>query len=420
MSQTTHSYTPPSRPYVGPQPVVNIGTLGHVENGKSTLVLALSGTWTAKHSEEMKRGITIRAGYADAAFYKCAECGTYGTAEICFRCGSPAEFLRAVSFVDCPGHHSLMVTMLSGAALMDGALLIIDATRNCPQPQDREHLAAAQMIGIRNIVIVQNKIDVVGREGILENFKEIKAFIKGTTIEDAPIIPVSAQRGINIDALIEAVEKQIPTPERDLAKPPIMPVLRSFDVNRPGTPVEELVGGVVGGSILEGVFRVGDEFEIRPGIPVERAGKSGYESLYSKIVSLYAGGRHVEEAMSGGLVGMGTLLDPALTKADSLVGNVIGKPSCLPPVLDYLTIDVELLDRMIGTEELTVIEKIRTNEVLVLNTSTSVTAGVVKSARDGTVELSLRRPICVEPKSRLAISRRISDSWRLIGYGVSR
>ena len=133
------------------QPEINIGTLGHVDNGKSTLVLALSDIWTAKHSEEMKRGITIRVGYADTAFYKCTKCDIYGTADICINCGSPAEFLRAVSFVDCPGHHSLMVTMLAGAALMDGALLIISASERCPQPQDREHLVAAQITGLKNI-----------------------------------------------------------------------------------------------------------------------------------------------------------------------------------------------------------------------------------------------------------------------------
>jgi translation initiation factor 2 subunit 3 len=199
-----------------------------------------------------------------------------------------------------------------------------------------------------------------------------------------------------------------------------MAVLRSFDVNRPGTSVKDIVGGIIGGSIQQGIFKIGDETEIRPGIRVEKGGKSYYEPLHSQIVSLYAGGKSVKEATSGGLVGMGTLLDPALTRADGLVGNMIGKPGHLPPVLENLTIEVNLLDRLIGTEELKIVEKIRTNEVLVLNTGTAVTAGVVNSARNEIVELSLRRPICIEPQSRLAISRRISDSWRLIGYGITR
>ena len=366
----------------------------------------------------MKRGITIKVGYADAAFYKCTACGTYGTEEVCAKCGSPTKLLRVVSFVDCPGHHSLMVSMVSGAALMDGALLIISAVEKCPQPQDREHLVATQITGIKNIVIVQNKIDVVNRERLKENFKEIKAFVEGTSLEDAPIIPVSAQRGINIDSLIEAIEKFIPTPKRDLSKPSIMSVLRSFDVNRPGTPVEKLAGGVVGGSILEGVFKVGEEVEIRPGIQIGKEGKSYYEPLYSKVVSLYAGGKSVREATCGGLVGMGTLLDPALTKADGLTGETVGKPGHLPPVLNRLEIDVHLLEKTIGTKELMDIERIKIKEVLVLNSGTAVTAGEVKTARQDSIELELRRPICLNPKSRLAISRKISNSWRLIGYGV--
>lgn len=402
------------------QPEVNIGTLGHVDNGKSTLVQAMSGMWTSKHSEEIKRGITIRIGYADAAFYKCTKCGGYVTKEICPKCNTSAEFLRAVSFVDCPGHHSLMVTMLAGAALMDGALLILSATEKCPQPQDREHLAAAQIVGIDKIVVVQNKIDVVDREQILENFNEIQDFMEDTIIENAPIIPVSAQQSVNIDVLIEAIEKNIPTPKKDPTKPPIMFILRSFDVNRPGTPAEQLVGGVIGGSILEGVFKVGDEVEIKPGIRIEKRGKSHYEPVYTRIISLQAGGRDVREATCGGLIGVGTLLDPSLTKADGFVGNVVGQPNNLPPVLDQLSLEIQLFEMVIGTEVLKKVEKIRTNEALVLNTGTTVTAGVVTSARDNIADISLRRSICIEPNSRLALSRRVGDSWRLIGHGLIR
>lgn len=389
-----------------------------MDNGKSTLVQALSGIWTAKHSEEMRRGITIRVGYADTAFYKCVDCAVYGTKAMCEACGSPAQFLRAVSFVDCPGHHSLMVTMLAGAALMDGALLILDAIEKCPQPQDREHLAAAQITGINNIVILQNKIDVVDRDRTLENYDEIKTFVKGTPAENAPIIPISAQRKINIDAVVETMERCIPTPKRDTSKSPIMYIVRSFDVNRPGTSVEDIKGGVVGGSALHGIFRVGDEIEIKPGIRVERGGRSYYDPIYSTIVSLLAGGKSVKEATCGGLIGIGTLLDPMLTKADSLVGNVLGQPGHLPSVLHNMTITVQLLDRLMGTQEMRTIEKIRTKETLVLNVGTSVTAGVVTSARDDIVELTLRRPVCVESESRIAISRRVGDSWRLIGYAL--
>jgi translation initiation factor 2 subunit 3 len=311
-----------------------------------------------------------------------------------------------------------MVTMLSGAAVMDGALFVIAANVKCPQPQDREHLVAAEMVGIKNLVIVQNKIDIVSREKAIENLREIEEFVKGSIAEKAPIIPVSAQHGLNIDALIEAVERVIPTPKRDVNAPGRMHVLRSFDVNKPGTEAERLVGGVIGGAIVQGVLRVGDEIEIRPGIRVETGGKVRYEPLTATIRSLYAGGRQVNEAKCGGLVGVGTSLDPSLTKSDGLVGNVVGKPGTLPNVLDKLTLETRLFERAVGTEEMVIVEKIKMNEPLVINIGTSVTSGVVTSVRGEIVEATLKRPVCTEPGARAAISRRIGDSWRLIGFGT--
>jgi translation initiation factor 2 subunit 3 len=400
------------------QPECNIGTLGHVDNGKSTLVQALTGIWTAKHSEELKRGITIRIGYADAAFYKCPKCpppDCYSTQKKCPICGSETEFLRMVSFIDCPGHHSLMVTMLSGAALMDGALFVAAADAKFPQAQDREHLVAAQIAGINNIIIVQNKIDVVSRERALENYREIKNFVKGTIAENAPIIPISAQHKLNIDALIEAMEKYIPTPKRDVNAPAKMYILRSFDVNKPGTRAEKLVGGVIGGSITQGVFHVDEEIEIKPGVKTK---KGVYEPLYTVIKSLQVAGKYVKEAKPGGLVGVGTNLDPSLTKSDGLIGNVVGKAGTLPEPLTQLTLEVTLFEKAVGTKEMVTVEKIKSNEALVLNIATTVTSGIVTSARNSEIEIALKKPVCIEPKSKAAISRKIGEGWRLIGYGI--
>ncbi|MEM2122297.1 MAG: translation initiation factor IF-2 subunit gamma [Candidatus Bathyarchaeia archaeon] len=410
-----------SKESVKVQPEVNIGTLGHVDNGKSTLVQALTGVWTARHSEELKRGITIRIGYADGRFYRCPSHDSpegYTTEEVCPLCGGKAEFLRMVSFVDCPGHHSLMVTMLSGAALMDGALFVAAADARFPQAQDREHLIAAEMAGIRNLIVIQNKIDLVDRDRAVENYGEIKDFLKTTIYADAPIIPVSAQHRVNMDSVIYAIEKYIPTPRRDPNASPKMYILRSFDVNKPGTEAEDLVGGVLGGSIVQGVFRVGDLMEIRPGIRMEKDGKPSYRQLQTEVRSLQIAAGPVSEARPGGLVGVGTSLDPSVTKSDSLVGNIIGRGE-LPPVLDRLTLNVKLFEKVVGTEELLNVDKIRTGEALVLNVATAVTAGVVASARDGEVEITLKKPVCVEENSKVAISRRIGGGWRLIGYGVT-
>ncbi len=401
-----------------PLPEVNIGLVGHVDHGKTTLVAALSGVWTDRHSEEIKRGISIKLGYADATFRKCPECEppqAYTVEEVCPIHNIETEILRTVSFVDSPGHEMLMATMLSGAAIMDGAVLVIAANEKCPRPQTKEHLMALQIIGVDKIVIAQNKIDIVSRDRVIENYNEIVEFVKGTVAEDAPIIPISAQQKVNMDALIEAIEETIPTPERDLDSPPIMHVARSFDVNKPGTPPEKLLGGVLGGSLLRGRIRVGDEIEIRPGI---KDSKGNWTPLRTEVQSIVASGRFVDEATPGGLVGVATKLDPSLTKSDALVGNVLGLPDKLPEVLTNFTMEVELLERVVGLDEEMEVEKIRMNEPLMLAVGTAITLGVVTSARDDIVEVALRRPVCAEKGSRVAVSRRVGSRWRLIGSGA--
>ncbi len=399
-----------------PLPEVNIGMVGHVDHGKTTLVYALTGVWADRHSEELKRGITIKLGYADATFRKCPECKdpeAYTTERFCPIHGIETEILRTVSFVDAPGHEMLMATMLSGAALMDGAVLVIAANERCPRPQTREHLMALDIIGVDKIVIAQNKIDTVSKERVLENYREIEEFIEGTIAENAPIIPISAQQRINIDAIIQAIEETIPTPERDLKSPPLMHIARSFDVNKPGTKPEELVGGVVGGSLARGKLKVGEEIEIRPGI---KEGKR-WKPLRSEVVSIMASGRHVDEATPGGLIGVATNLDPFLTKSDKLVGNVLGLPDHLPDVLNEFSMDVRLLERVVGLEEDVKVEKIRVNEELMLVVGTAITVSNVTSVRDDVVEVKLRRPVCAEIGNRVAISRRVGGRWRLIGAG---
>ncbi|MCU0631927.1 MAG: GTP-binding protein, partial [Methanolinea sp.] len=169
-------------------PSVNIGVVGHVDHGKTTLVYGLTESWTDRHSEEIKRGISIRLGYADATFYRCERCAgpeAFGTHPECPVCGGKAVPFRSVSFVDAPGHETLMATMLSGSALMDGAMLVIAANETCPQPQTKEHLMALELVGIKKIVIVQNKIDVVPQKEALKHYEQIKSFVKGTIAEHA-------------------------------------------------------------------------------------------------------------------------------------------------------------------------------------------------------------------------------------------
>jgi translation initiation factor 2 subunit 3 len=402
-------------------PSVNIGVVGHVDHGKTTLVSGLTGSWTDRHSEEIKRGISIRLGYADAVVYRCPECegvDSFTNSQTCPVCGGPAEPVRTVSFVDAPGHETLMATMLSGSALMDGAMLVIAANERCPQPQTKEHLMALELVGIENIVIVQNKIDVVSQADALENYRQIKKFVKGTIAENAPVIPVSAQKGINIGALLQALNEYIPEPRRDPDEDPLMLIARSFDINKPGCSWRDVKGGVIGGSLTRGVFNEGDDIEIRPGRKVQIENQTIWEPIETKITTINAGSRKVQTATPGGLLGVGTKLDPSLTKSDALAGQVAGRVGALPPVWDKLSFQVQLMERVVGSDDEFTIEPLRHKEPLMLSVGTAVTVGIVVNTKKDVVDVVLKRPVCVETGSRIAISRQVGGRWRLIGMGT--
>ncbi|MFZ8907383.1 MAG: translation initiation factor IF-2 subunit gamma [Nitrosopumilaceae archaeon] len=403
----------------GYQPCVNIGTAGHVDHGKTTLIQALTGSWTSVHSQELKRGITIRVGYSDAAFYKCPDCEEplgYSTTPKCNNCGKESELSRVVSFVDSPGHESLMANMLSGSALMDGALLLVAANEKVPKPQTKEHLLALQTLGIQQIVIVQNKVDLISYKEAISNYQDITKFVKDTHASKSPIIPISAQSGLNIDALIGSIESTIKTPDRDESKDTVMHVLRSFDVNKPGTKLKNIKGGVIGGSLTEGIFNVGDEIEIKPGIMNEK--KKTYEPLHTEITSLGTGAGIVDSVKPGGLVAIGTKLDPAMTRSDSFIGSVIGKPGTLPENSTSIKLEVNLFDSAVGIGEDVKVLPIQKDELLRLNIGTAPILGKVSKIKSKTAEIELRRPACIFEKGNVAISRRIADRWRLIGAGI--
>lgn len=403
----------------GYQPCVNIGTAGHVDHGKTTLIQALTGQWTSVHSQELKRGITIRVGYSDAAFYKCKSCEVplgYSTTPTCPNCGKESELSRVVSFVDSPGHESLMANMLSGAALMDGALLLVAANQKVPQPQTKEHLLALQILGIQQIVIIQNKVDLVSYNDATTNYADIVKFVKGTKAAKSPIIPISAQSKLNIDALIGAIENTIQTPQRAEAKDPVMHVLRSFDVNKPGTQINNIKGGVIGGSLTQGTFSVGDEIEIKPGILNNK--KNNYEPIHTQVVSLGTAAGIVDDVKPGGLVAIGTKLDPSLTRSDSLIGSVIGKPGTLPENSTEAQLEVNLFDSAVGTINDVKVTPIQAGESLRLNIGTAPVLAKVIKAKAENIEVQFKRPVCLFEQSNVAISRKIEERWRLIGAGI--
>ena len=387
------------------QAEINIGMIGHVDHGKTTLTYALTGQWTDTHSEELKRGISIRLGYADAIFSKIPgkdppEAYTTGY--------SPDwEVLRRVSFVDAPGHETLLAVMLSGAAIMDGAVLVVAANEKCPQPQTEEHLLALSAIGKKNIVVAQNKVDLVTKKDAKRNAEEIRGFLSEYGYEDVPIIPTSAHHKINVDALIEAMEIYIPTPKRDESKPFRMWVARSFDVNKPGTAPKDLKGGVLGGSIEQGVVKIGDEVEISPG-------PEG-EPIVTEVVSLSSGTDELEEARPGGLIAIGTEIDPSYAKGDKMKGQIVAKPGSLPEPTTEFTMEYRPIERKVQKVEHV---PFRYQEMLALAIGTMPAAGIVMSAKSDEITVRTKKPVTVPGGTTVAVSRKIGNRWRLVGYGV--
>ena len=379
---------------------INVGMVGHIDHGKTTLLYRLTGKFADTHSEELKRGITIKLGYADTIIEKNGK-------------------KRYVSFIDCPGHKMLMATMLSGAALMDAAILVIAANEGI-RAQTREHLIALEAKKVKQILIVQNKIDLVNKEEAMKNYREIKEFVKGTIAEDSPIIPISAQQNINIDKVRDFLMK-VEIPKRDLNSDPLFLIARSFDINKPGTEISKLKGGVIAGILKRGKLKIGDEIEIKPGISEKQANQIFYKPIRTRIVSIYKGNFPIKKAVPGSSIAFETELDNILTKSDSLSGCVVSLPNVLPNIADKIKIKYELFKTLVGAEEKNEkdmkIEDLKTEELIMLSINTTTTVGEIKKLKDKEAEIHLRIPVVPIKGESVGIARNIKGQWRLIGHG---
>ena len=385
---------------------INIGIVGHIDHGKTTLLSRLTGKFADTHSEELKRGITIKLGYADLVIYE--DKGRFNLEKK----GKP---IRYVSFIDAPGHEMLMATMLSGAATIDAAILVIAANEGI-KPQTSEHLMALQAKKIKNIIIVQNKIDLISKEQALKNYKKIKEFVKGTIAENSPIIPISAQQGINIEQLLKEIS-DTPIPKKDEKSDPIFLVARSFDINKPGSEIPNLKGGVLGGILKKGVLKVGDLIEIKPGLSEKKNNQFIYTPLTTKILSIQKGNNSVKQVSSGASISIETELDPYMTKTDALTGCVISTKGKLPEITDKVEIKAEFFKEVFGQEGHKKVEEIKTKEMLMLSVNTTITVGIVEKISKDKVEFNLNIPIVALKGDNVGIARRVEGHWRLIGYG---
>ncbi len=293
------------------KPHVNIGTIGHVDHGKTTLtaaittVLAKKGFAQAqdygsidKAPEERERGITINTAHVE-----------YETDT------------RHYAHVDCPGHADYVKNMITGAAQMDGAILVVSAADG-PMPQTREHILLSRQVGVPYIVVFLNKVDMVDDEELLELVEmEVRDLLSEYDFpgDDTPVVAGSALRALEGDAsyeekileLMAAVDEYIPTPERDVDKPFMMPVEDVFSITGRGT--------VATGRVERGQVRVGDEVEI-VGISEEtsKTTVTGVE-MFRKLLDYAEAGDNI-----------GTLLR-GVTRDNIERGQVLAKPGTITP-----------------------------------------------------------------------------------------
>jgi elongation factor Tu len=294
------------------KPHLNIGTIGHIDHGKTTLtaaitkVLAESGTGTAatgfdeidKAPEEKARGITINSAHVE-----------YETEN------------RHYAHVDCPGHADYVKNMITGAAQMDGAILVVSATDG-PMPQTREHILLARQVGVPYIVVALNKSDAVDDEELLELVElEVRELLSKYEFpgDDIPVVRVSALKALEGDAewtpkileLMKAVDEYVPEPERDVDKPFLMPVEDVFTITGRGT--------VATGRIEQGVVHTGDEVAI-VGIhqAVEKSVVTGVE-MFRKLL---------DEGQAGDNVGC---LLRGVKREEIERGQVLAKPGSITP-----------------------------------------------------------------------------------------
>ncbi|HUY70155.1 MAG TPA: translation initiation factor IF-2 subunit gamma [Candidatus Baltobacteraceae bacterium] len=398
------------------QSVINVGTLGHIDHGKTSLTRAITHTWTDRHSESIKRNMTIKLGYAETVIKRCENCKGpegYTTGDKCDNCGGKVVPLEKISMLDAPGHETLMATAIAGSSVIDAILFVIAANEPCPMQQTKEHLMIINILGVKNVIVIQTKVDIIGKEAAKAHEIQIRNFLKGSTIENAPIVPVMSNLGINVDVVLEMIAN-IPMPVRDLESDPLMYVVRSFDVNKPGIDATKLVGGVIGGAITKGRLKVGDKIEIKPGIRVNtKSKKDVYETIVTVIERMDSGAVKLDVATPGGLIGISTELDPTFTKADGLVGNVVGLVGKTPPTLTTMTLKYHKLKRDDVPEQ-----HMAENEPLILGMGTTTIVGYIKKVKKDNIEVELKHPICADKSVKIAIMRNIAKRWRLTGYGL--
>ena len=221
---------------------------------------------------------------------------------------------------------------------------------------------------------------------------------------------------INIVKVIAELAN-VEIPKKDTASEPVFLIARSFDINRPGTKISDLKGGVFGGVLKKGKLKVGDSIEIKPGLMIKKGNQQTYKTIKTKILSLHKGDKIVEAVFPGASISVETELDPFMTKTDSLTGCIASIEGVLPEITNKIKIKAKLFDEVLGISEHKKIEPFKTKEFLMLSVNTTITVGTVEKIHGDEIELNLNIPIVAMKDNNVGIARNILGHWRLVGGG---
>jgi translation initiation factor 2 subunit 3 len=385
------------------QPIINIGMLGSVSDGKSTTVYSLTGVKTQRHSDEMKRNITIKPGYANMKIYSTGE--DYNTT-------GEGELVHHVSFIDCPGHYQLIVTMMSCIKLMDGIILVVSAAESIDKkPQLIQHIMAIKMSGIKNVIVLLNKLDLVKKSVAIERYKKLCEELNKYDIQPNAIIPVSMNHKIGVQNVLKNIMMYMGPNNNRKNDNPIFMISRSFDINRVNINYADINGGVIGGSLIGGNFKIGDEIEIQPGIISKGPDGELYNKPhYTKIISLKSETTELDTISAGGLIGIGTEIDPFYCKNDNMIGMIAGLKGCLPPVYYNITMNY----KKINFDEDNEIYKRKKMTIIV---GTNNLDGEIINIDENYISLKLNKPACISSNSIIILCHKSSNSFQIAAYG---
>jgi translation initiation factor 2 subunit 3 len=400
------------------QPNVIIGLIGAPANGKSSIIKALTGDSTQRHSDELKNNATIRLGYAGAKIFKCPRCPrpecfqatlTSVMNHACRLCNSMAELVTHFSFCDNPGHADYLSTMLNGARIMDYGILVESVTNTTvPEFQTVRHFEIAKELDIPIPLICLNKLDrmLKNKNEIPAIVDKIEKFVAQYQTDKIPMLPISGTMGYNMDILCEYIASLPPKPKNTNADSKML-IARSFNINKEKTPISNIRGGTIGGTLVRGILKLDDIVIVYPGYIDPETNKC--VPLRGKVKSLRSDENDLSFAIPGGMIAVQLDIDSALTGDDKLVGQVVYSANKDDPgVYSEITLKFKQLDKK---------ENFTIGETIHINVNSNNLEAQIKDLNNN-ITLSLKKPICLEKGDLISLSKKDKDSINICGYGI--